>query len=212
MSKKNKSLNCSDDEIFFHDLMNQIHSFSLFLAHKKEAGSVNQEEITILQEEITQLKNLVQTHFSLGHRNAVENTEWISFDKIQNEIVSLTERYLPQANLSFQGNILINPSECFVHANSFMRILTNMLKNIAENSNGYAQITFNYDTQGLTVKAINDILPTAFKKETLGLGIVSMKKLAKELEGHCSSLQKDSHWETTFFLPIPALDLFKKVA
>lgn len=212
----------SQKQLFFHDLMNQIHGLSLFLEHKASKEEViDPRETHQVLAELEIIQQQVQDYFQLEHRNFLARSEYRTFYEIKTELVNVIRHYLPnleKANIEFSGQGKNEGSAYLVHSSYFFRIITNIAKNIAENGAGEATFLFDYQPEGLTIRVQNrrNVFTEEQKANVGGVGLKSMEYLAEGLGGRFSAQAQGPYWITTCFLPNPEEDVsvipFKKAA
>ena len=217
------------DRLFFHDFINQTHGMTLYLNHKLSSESnLSRGELEGLVGEIRTLEKMFQAHFGLKHKDLNVGQEWYHFEKCKASFLKVIENFLPQDKyhkvISFTGDLSeqlasSKRSEIQVHFISLHRILTNLVKNVADHSPSRITIEFGH-SQGLlkilfrneminkvvagdlTRHLENAILQTEKERQhDSGLGLESIQELCEELSGTCQVYFEDGDWITQIELP-----------
>jgi len=220
----------SEDYLFFHDIINQTHGIGLFLEHKslvKEA--IKPDETISILHELKTLQGLIKNHFKLGHKNLDVGPEVVPFQKCKSGIDHLLNTFLSDSTIKKEVSYLglLNDhdfeSKNFVHYPSFIRIMTNLIKNVAEKKSKHLILVFDYQEDGLYLTLKNtvydleqDVHHLASKLERIildhetshrglgGKGIESISYLCQEQKGYFNFYISDSFWVNEIFLPTPA--------
>jgi hypothetical protein len=173
---------------------------------------------------------MFQAHYGLKNKNLGQGQEWYSFEKCRKSFLKLIENYLPeskyQKEIHFKGDLQEGISaskrgEILIHFISTHRILTNLIKNIADHSPARIVIEFSHDQGLLKVNFRNQIVSKANyqdisrhlemailqseqeheKAYAKGLGIESIQELCEELHGSCKFYFENGDWVTQVELP-----------
>lgn len=225
------------NRLFFHDVINQTHGVSLYLNHKLSLDEPLQpDEIRAVDSEIMNLQSILQDHFNMNHKNILKLDSVVSFDKAMEGILPVIENYIPKfkahRSLILKSGLQEVVSsgkggeEYPVHFASFIRILTNVIKNISEQSSSEVIFEFDYIETGLNVliknkifrlteskihlaENLQDIILSEDQKEerpTSPLGLESIAFLCDSQGGKASFYIENSFWVTQIFLPRPELN------
>lgn len=215
------------DQLFFHDLINQIHGMGLFLNHKIHRNEgLKTKECRSFLEELTILQALVEDHFNDQHKDLnLSRREHIELAEAKKGIFSIVKNFLGDKipyHLTFKGD-----SKGPISMTAFYRILNNVVKNIAECEKcGEAEFVFDYRRDGLYLTVKNKASPesvegsareeakTRAKKyqgpdhgpdhgPDLGLGLESITVLCQSLGGSFRFSREGDYWANEVFLPRP---------
>ena len=235
----------NNERLFFHDLVNQTHGINLFLDYRICSGvGLEAAETKELYHEMKSLQSLIKDHYNFKHKNLINTYDVVTFDFAHRSMTHLIHCYLPshQAETSFEykGKISMGtPQEtrdqCLVHYPTFLRIVTNLVKNISEENSTEVKFVFNYDEDGLHIDVRNKVFtldkesgdlvhnlqefilgenPRKLKGER-GLGLESVHTLCVQNGGEFNfELDDNGFWMNHVFLPHPHkhFDRSKKVA
>lgn len=218
------------DALFFHDLINQTHGLNLLFNLKLSMNEgLTLEELKSVAKENKTIQTLIKDHFKFGHKNLFNHSDVVSFDEISSRVDYLIETFL-EANkikytLEYQGELnRDHHGHVPVQHAPFIRILTNLIKNISEASATDVSLTFTGDSQGITVLLKNKILHLNENQTSLvedlktkileesedprvlqtgGLGLESVSHLCEQLGGQCTFYLEGPFWITRVFLPNP---------
>ncbi len=220
------------DRLFYHDVINQTHGINLFLGNKRVEGKgLMHEEVMVISKEIHILQSLIKDHFDLQHKNLTNKfSSLASFQEFKESLEALVSTYLGEHQVKYTINYagdLVNtldgPDICRVHFSSFFRIITNLVKNIAENNSEFASFLFDYDKDGLKILVQNRINQDKSKEEyylqklrnvimfpernenskiVSGVGLESISYLCDQLGGSVTFAVENDMWITEVFLPV----------
>jgi len=231
-----------ESRLFFHDLVNQTHGIGLFLNYKINVKqNLSLSECEALASEIKIMQSLIKDHFHLNHKNLTNSYDLVPFESVRTGLAYLIESFLPVHRVSvdcrFKGQLdlkldIEERRKCYVHQASFFRIMTNIVKNIAESGSEKMELEFTYNQQGLTVLVKNMIFNLKSDQQNLsaklkelilnenksyksnilfeGLGLESISNICQKLGGHFNFGLHDGSWVTEIFLPNPRPDLWDK--
>lgn len=210
-------------QLFFHDLMNQIHGLGLFFSHKVHSRAITSpKEAELVLKELDVLQTLAAHHFQMKHRNFKGQREVVCFEELKEGLYSILESYFPDHRwqVNFQGRLTMGleaAPQCLVHRPVFFRILTNVIKNIQEKNSPKIQLNFDYRPEGLMI-VIKNSVPADTTDVTSGsqkfpwqnqgeggMGLVSITFLAESLGGYSRFFVDNSWWTTEVFLPRPSV-------
>ena len=227
-----------EDRIFFHDLINQAHSINLYLDNKlRKMSGLEPSEIRSVIREVKTIQMLVQDYFKLSHKNSVNSNIYLPFNELRENIDHLFESYLcypgVEYSLEFKGDLerpMISFDSCLVDSKVLMRVLVNLIKNIAEEKSCDVKAEFLYDQDGLHIAIKNRLFedkqnprssaselekiilagdfPKSKRRET-GLGLESVTMLCEESGGKFSFSFDGEYWISIVHLPNPVGGLLK---
>jgi|GEM_PF-3694164 len=164
----------SEERLFYHDLINQLHGMGLFLeGHNK--GELTSANLELLQKEIKLTQSMVENYFHLPHKNSVSGYFGkAKFVDLLPMIEQQIDRYCRSQGMQVQvfrlGDLSLDrpvakQQECTVHAPSLMRITTNILKNIWEGKAMQVEIYFESEAGHLFLTFKNSKLGGLNKSE-----------------------------------------------
>ncbi len=232
------------DRLFFHDLINQTHNISLFLENRSESKKeILNSDILMLRKEVLIIQTLIEDHFGYKHKNSLPASEYIGFDLMKKHIVNLCENYFRPLQIDFEIKFdeefakTDEEKSCKIHQSSFIRILTNLVKNIAEVKSSHVMLHFLQSNRGIDFSIKNKILhlknqemgakqtlpllilengmdnTDRTKRQVQGVGIESVIYLCTNLGGKYQFMLEGDYWISNIFLPSEdALDLQEKIA
>ncbi|HLE11494.1 MAG: hypothetical protein A2504_14475 [Bdellovibrionales bacterium RIFOXYD12_FULL_39_22] len=202
------------DRLFFHDLINQTHSINLFLENRiSSEKEITLTDASMLKKEIAIIQALIENHFGYKHKNLVSLTEFVNFDLLKKHVVTLCDNYFRPSHIKFEIKYDEAFAEthggdgCKVHHSSFIRILTNLVKNIAEIKSSHVILHFYQSEKGLEFIIKNKFIH--YKEGSVGqqehkmggLGIESVAYLSTNLGGQYKFFLEGDYWVSNIFLP-----------
>ncbi len=141
------------DRLFFHDIINQTHGISLFLNHTISLDKgFSKEEGERIFSEIKTLQALFKDHFGYPHKNLSSAYKIIPFSELKPRLSNLIGNYITRDNIKWSINYDESLSDHeiskgkMVHLPSFIRIMTNIVKNIVENHSYRIEFFFSYNS------------------------------------------------------------------
>ena len=224
--------------LFFHDLINQTHGINLYLSYKSSSGiGLNSKECQALEREVKMLQSLVKDHFEFRHKNLGSTYKYVSFKEIKEALPSIVEHFLPdhkvRCEINYMGLISDDQPDsviqsCYVHQAGFIRIMTNLIKNVSDNGSNDVEINLKYDESGLTIVVMNKIFKLKQDGNNLSenlrniildeskirnrasdydeienIGLESVSHLTESLGGKFTCNLDGDFWVTKVFLPVP---------
>lgn len=221
-----------DKELFFvHDLINHIHGLDLFLSFKSSTkNGLKKDECDEVLKEIKTLKGLVRDHYQVGHKNLSKQKELIGISEGVDSVKRLFNTFLRQSiDVKFVLSKELDEvkySKRF-HSPSFMRMITNLIKNIEEQKTSSIIVYFSFSENNFMIRFENKLALKLMGQELgkklqenmmkgensvilSGLGLDSVSYLAKEMGGDFKFNIVDGKWVSS--LTIPCLDFIKKAA
>ncbi|MBL6990389.1 MAG: GHKL domain-containing protein [Bacteriovoracaceae bacterium] len=220
------------DRYFFHDLINQTHNLNLFLENRISTNTqISIKDCQMLKKEINLMQSLIQNHFQQFHQNLEGIQEYVSFEYIKDGIQNMTNNFWGPKKIDYKiiykGKIspdqeLITKENCLVHYSSFYRILTNIIKNISEVHTDFAEMSFDYQSKGLSIVVKNKIFNLSSDSQTVeekiqeiinidkslqssghldGIGIASIASLCDNMGGTFNFRIEENYWINEIFLP-----------
>ncbi len=237
-----------DERLFFHDVINHTHGLNLFLQQKVSANDVIvAEEIGALMGEVKALQSLVADHFGYKHKNLLSTLEWVEIDYAMASFHRLVHTLIPSdVEIRFEQSGLLDRArhdrsrlEFEIHYPTFLRVCTNLVKNIAEQRPRVADFSFEAHAHALCMRFKNKMgrlhetsrdLEHALSYTILAadhsdhereqLGLESVQVLCAEHGGHFDFAIDNGEWVAQVELPMRPLaakealtsDKSKKVA
>ncbi|MGB0454695.1 MAG: hypothetical protein ACPGJV_13385 [Bacteriovoracaceae bacterium] len=213
------------EKIFFHDLINQTHSLKLFVESYRERGEdVPLEKLGLVSSEIEVLQGLLSGHFSKTHKNISGDNKLVSVQYCSYVLENLIETYLPSSR--FTGEFKGVDSNGLVPLAHFHRMMTNIIKNIAEQRSHEYSIIMDVVEENLKItfknplkifKVDNGHLSEYLKKSILntkapseverideqkGLGLQSIINSSEAIGGDCRFTIENGEWVTEIQIPL----------
>ncbi|MCB9060977.1 MAG: ATP-binding protein [Halobacteriovoraceae bacterium] len=228
-----RTMSSHRERLFFHDLINHTHSMGLFLQNRISMRmGLDTNESESVYNEIKMLESLVRDHFQYSHKNLIGLYEYVTFEFAKKTLFNLVANFLPphqiQTKFIFEGHIsdsvpILERNQYKVYFPYFYRILTNLLKNIAEQGSKQVEMKFDYRDDVLRITIKNNITDLAGQNKNLdlklqqtiqkisgegvkystGLGLESVHELCQELGGEFKFFIEDSCWHSLIILPNP---------
>lgn len=222
-----------EDRMFFHDIINHTHALNLFLQQKVSSDAQMQEdEIYALMNEVKSMQSLVSDHFGFKHKNLLSTLNWVELDFALLGFHRMTHNLLPhqiEINISQLGQLDRTKYDrsrvkLFVHYPTFIRVCTNLIKNIAEQHPKEAFFEFYADESNLKVVfknkmghlhsvskdleyALSDnILSADHIEQSDHLGLESVQSLCQDNGGSFEFSIEDGFWSATVVLPLNETD------
>lgn len=140
-----------EDRLFFHDVINHTHGLSLFLSQKISSHEdLHTDEVKTLLGEVKAMQSLVADHYGFKHKNLVSKLEWVEIDYAMASFHQLIHSHLPvnteirchQSGMLDRKNFDRSRLELMIHYPTFLRVCTNLVKNISEHSPKLADFSF----------------------------------------------------------------------
>lgn len=225
------------EKYFFHDLINQTHGLRLFLeSYQIKGEDVEFEKISLLLSEIKILQDHLSSHFGKGHRNLEEKNLAVNLNFAHMLVENLVQTYLPDNRVKVDYHFQEGLQEQVFWLNGqiqmhrFHRIVTNLLKNVAEYRSKYLEIVVSRENQNivycfknpLSVHEVHQnnldkflaksILEDHHRRDS-GLGLSSAIELSHQMGGDFSFSIEEGYWVATLKVPVKEkIFLSKKVA
>ena len=206
----------SDERLFYHDVTNHLHGLSLFLESKEQkSDGLTSAELSQVKEEIVLLQALIQEHSSFNHRHLELTKTHIHEEDLTRRIDHLISLYLPDDSFlvttslkgSLNGEVQVPWS-----LNVFSRIVTNLVKNIAENSGREVFIEIELTALSLKFLTRNKVLEQNKRVQESSLGLKSTAQLCHECGGEFFYEKRDGSWFNQVILPLTEKAFIKKAA
>lgn len=216
-----------EDRLFFHDLVNQTHGVTLFLNHKlalKQGVAV--DEVNTILKEVNLIQSLIKDHYGLVHKNLTNLHNSISFGQLRSNLESIMNTYLYPGHVKYRANYtgrFENDFDiCNIHYPALVRIVTNLVKNVAESGSDEVFFNFDYHEQGLKFIMKNRIFNMHEDKQSVNediqriilsidgrkvksdeekLGLESVSYLIETLGGYFNFAIEGEYWVAEVFLP-----------
>ncbi len=150
------------DRYFIHDLKNHIHGIELFLEHKRDLHqALNLVEMEKLQHEFKQMKELINRHYQAESVPSV-----INLVEAKRLVKCNLEKFMSksQFKLSLKIEPLIFPRHKGLESASFLRIITNLIKNMAESGKQQIQVKMKV-TDCLEMEFRNDLMTSVNSRD-----------------------------------------------
>ncbi len=222
-----------EDRMFFHDIINHTHALNLFLQQKISTDAQMQEdEIYALMNEVKSMQSLVSDHFGFKHKNLLSTLNWVELDFALSGFHRMIHNLLPHQidiNISQLGQLDRTKFDrsrvkLFVHYPTFIRVCTNLIKNIAEQHPKEAFFEFDAEETNLTIVfknkmghlhsvskdleyALSDnILSADHIEQSDHLGLESVQSLCLDNGGTFEFAIEDGFWSATVVLPLNETD------
>jgi hypothetical protein len=218
--------NSEYEKFLFHDLINQTHGLRLFLeSYQMRGEDVEFEKISLLISEIKILQDHLSSHFGKRHKNLESKNLEVSVGFAHLLLENLVKTYLPEnrVQVSYLFEEHLNESSFWsqgqIEMHRFHRIVTNLIKNVAE-----------YRSKKLTIEVerANDDLLYTFKnpmnvqenyknnidvflsKSILneennkgsGMGLNSVEVLSRKMGGQFEFYIQDGVWVAKLRVPV----------
>ncbi|PIP89582.1 MAG: hypothetical protein COW01_11435 [Bdellovibrionales bacterium CG12_big_fil_rev_8_21_14_0_65_38_15] len=222
-----------EDRMFFHDIINHTHALNLFLQQKISTDAQMQEdEIYALMNEVKSMQSLVSDHFGFKHKNLLSTLNWVELDFALSGFHRMIHSLLPhqiEIKISQLGQLDRTKFDrsrvkLFVHYPTFIRVCTNLIKNIAEQHPKEAFFEFDAEETNLTIifknkmghlhsvskdleYALSDnILSADHIDQSDHLGLESVQSLCLDNGGTFEFAIEDGFWSATVVLPLSETD------
>lgn len=189
-----------DVRLFFHDILNHTHGINLFLSQKiHQTQGLTPEETLLIHSEMQKLQQFIKS------RNS-SNEELTGLSECLLQIKNLVKNFLPENK--FQ--VRINFSNCefltekWSISTDSSRILTNIIKNIADHGSGKVDLRFECIDGKFICQTTNEIHISEFGERVSGqgLGLESVHKLSRALGGSFASFSSEGLWKNKIILPL----------
>jgi hypothetical protein len=203
------------DSIFYHDVLNQIHSLNLFFEQKiSSSQSIGIDEIKMLSDEITVLEKLLKRHFRPEQQMIGDKNPGEPIIKCSELIKTLCSSYFSEScELNIEG-LEVFELKYTIDFSSFHRVITNIIKNIAESGATKVELFFMIDKGFLKIGCQNNFSPEKSNKSgpNRGFGLSSIQTLVKHLGGSYHSFVEGDNWHTAIEFPIFSQEVLQLVA
>ena len=176
LKKKSKDI----DNHFYHDLINQTHSLTLFLSHKLAQNiQLDLDEMSMIKQEIEVLQKIIVNHSGQRHKNVSCVDDVREITEILSLIESLFYSYFSTNNceIVMKGFDQLS-AEYLIDVVSFHRIVTNLIKNISEAEASFIEIKVSVINSSLQFKIKNNF--TVVSSELGGVGLSSIRSLVEK--------------------------------
>ena len=218
-----------DERLFFHDVINHTHGLNLFLQQKLSSNDVLvPDEVKAMMGEVKALQSLVAHHYGFKHKNLLTTLEWVEIDYAMASFHRLLHTMLPtEIEIRFHQSGMLDRRiydrsrlNLMVHYPTFLRVCTNLVKNIAEQSPKIADFSFEaqmgmlslcfknkmghlHDTKKDLEHALSHtILAADHDEEREHLGLESVQVLCQEHGGHFDFSIVEGEWVARVDLPL----------
>lgn len=206
------------ERLFFHDLINHTHGIMLSIEAKKNPTV----ELMQIKDEIQKLQLLVSDHYKYHHKDLKGLKLFFKVSELEIEAKKVFENYMPSPDwkLHWHSDIVFDGQ---ISAAQFIRIVTNIAKNMAESKSMEAEVYFHAGIDKLQIKTKNRISkeyhsgPSEIWKHhaltdqmrDLGSGLKSVHKQCLALKGQFHFSVEGEFWINKVTLPIAARDYLK---
>lgn len=229
--------NSDYEKFLFHDLINQTHGLRLFLESYQVRGEdVEFEKISLLISEIKILQDHLSSHFGKRHKNIESKNLEVSVQFAHMLLENLVQTYLPEnrVEVSYLFEENINTSDFWqsgqIEMHRFHRIVTNLIKNVAEYRSKRLMIEIERENKCLVYTFKNPLsvqenyknnIDAFLSKSILdggnskhsGLGLSSVGVLAEKMGGHFEFFIQDGIWVAKLKVPVKYVEAsLKRVA
>lgn len=218
-----------EDRMFFHDIINHTHALNLFLQQKLSTDARMQEdEIYAVMNEVKSMQSLVSDHFGFKHKNLLSTLSLVELDFALSGFHRMIHNLLPhqiKIHLAQSGHLDRTKFDrsrikLFVHYPTFIRVCTNLIKNIAEQFPKEAFFEFDASESKLKIifknkmghlhsisrdleHALSDsILSADHIEQSDHLGLESVQSLCLDNGGSFEFLIEDGFWKAVVILPL----------
>ena len=222
------------ERLFYHDLMNHLHGMGLFLeSYSYKANELTNSHIKNLLQELQMTQGMVESFFDWPHKNKINVKTGPAVTLC--ELRPLIDHYLDiycrtqgmNVTVEWKGDLAhsrpeAKQQECTVHGHAFVRIITNILKNIFEGHAEDVQVTFEGEARQLLVLIKNtqfhashdlsdarelaklilkNVAGPGDMAQNDGHGLDSIDELCQSLGGSFKFYLEDGWWYTQIHLP-----------
>lgn len=205
----------SEEKIFFHDLVGEVHGINLYLASFKNEERLAPYEMKAMMKSLSlMIESHYRNHHGMSHRNLNISQKYDVAECLE-ELKFVVKSYLGASHIkvhfTYKGMMENHSSWKHLHLNkaNFRRLMVNICKNIAESGSNHVEFVFDGNVQGLHFEVKNNltglssttkdldahlgaVISNADKEAPLelrGLGLMSMAQNCEEFqfrfEGHC---------------------------
>lgn len=222
----------NEGRLFFHDLINNTHSISLYLTHKiSQNENISAEEAKYILNEVKLMQQLLREFFGHSHKNLNRSNDFLSFRDIKDSVEHLMNNYFSGSSaikwaIEYKGEYAESfdqQRKYILPTTAFNRILTNLIKNISEVKTDDVKIIFEYGVRGLTLIAKNKVFSLNGEnnnsaenlkqlilskrtngkiKRNSGIGLESVYSLCNDLRGDFDFFLEGDYWVYIVYLPI----------
>jgi len=195
----------NDKKFFYHDIVSQIHGLRLFIQSKKSnQKSINEEELSLIDNELSNLQNITLDFFKENHKNLTNEKQIMTSDEFHTYINELKKVYLLDSKL-WISEIGSPVKDTFYHRAFFIRVLSNLFKNIQESVKSEAYLTVNYLSSGeIRFSFKNDFLKNYASNEyhsnRESLGIKSVFELSEDQGWSYDHKFEEDQFETSLII------------
>jgi len=213
------------EKFFFHDLINHTHALSLWVANKiSQQEKLESTELAPLYQEIKNLQTLIQDHYQLHHKD-LNPKKYISVAQLQAELQALLKNFLGEKAQRVQLKLVESQvaQDYEVYFPLWMRLLTNMVKNLSEHKACEILFEFVLKNEGLLLLTSNRVEKLSSDDDDFeekmqsrmreikdgegALGLESIQYLT-EISGGTFKFEFESgHWKLEIFVPHPEKNL-----
>ncbi|MBI2520956.1 MAG: GHKL domain-containing protein [Bdellovibrio sp.] len=222
------------ERLFYHDLINHLHGMGLFLeSYSHKPNDLTDIHVRNLLQELQMTQRMVEDFFAWPHKNKINVKSGLTVTLC--DLRPLMDHYLDiycrsqgmEVTVEWKGDLAQSrpeskQRECTVHGHAFVRIMTNILKNIFEGHSSKVCLTFEGEARQLFVlikntkfhtshdlrdgkELANLILKNAAEPGGLGQddghGLDSIDELCQTLGGQFKFYLEDGWWHTRIHLP-----------
>jgi hypothetical protein len=173
------------EKFFFHDLINHTHALSLWVANKlSQQGKIDASELAPLYHEIKNMQALIQDHYQLHHKN-LNPKKYISVNQLQDELKAMTKNFLGERAEAVQLKLIESAvaQDYQVYFPVWMRLLTNLVKNLSEHRAREIILEFSLINSGLCFKTLNQVERLSTDDDDFEEQMQSRMREAKDSEG-----------------------------
>ena len=182
------------DHLFFHDLINHIHGMLLFVNCRMENNKgLVFSDCEKLIKELEMSESLIQNHFN--HKKPPIHAD---ISLIKKKLKSVITSFLPEKSCKINFK---EDAHGVIHYITFYRIISNIVKNMAESQAENFEFDFITRQDGLHFITKNKINLKKNKDNKESLGLVSIKSLCREEGGEFKFFTKKDMWINEVFLP-----------
>jgi len=205
------------EKLFFHDLINHTHGLLLSLESRRDQATDKEarEQFGHFAHEIEKLQLLVQDHYKYHHKNLKGLKPYLKVSELEAEAHRIFENYLPAPdwNIHWHGDVSFDGE---LPAATFVRIITNLAKNMAESHAMEGEIHLSTNPDQLVIKTRNRISkeyrpdPSAPWKHhalndqfrELGSGLKSIHRQCQSLKGQFLFVVEGEYWVNKLTIPL----------
>lgn len=209
------------EKYFFHDLINHTHALSLWVANKlSQQEKFESSELGPLYQEIKNLQALIQDHYQLHHKD-LNPKKYISVAQLQAELQALLKNFLGERAKAVQLKLVETQvaQDYEVYFPLWMRLLTNLVKNLSEHKTREIIFEFSLKDNGLNLITHNRVEKLFSEDDDFeekmqsrmreakdgdgGLGLESIQYLTEDAGGIFKFEFENGLWTIELFVPHP---------